>query len=72
MILRVVMVALCGLVIAACSSDAFEWLGEPPPPPLPGDRIAVLEFDTELKVDAGAAQLPVILPPPLDTPNWPQ
>ncbi len=66
------MAAACSVLLSACSSDAFDWLGEPPPDPLPGNRIAVLEFDTELSADSAVASTPVVLPPPLETPNWPQ
>ncbi|MBN36739.1 MAG: pyrrolo-quinoline quinone [Rhodospirillaceae bacterium] len=70
MIQRFCLVVACSALLAAC--DMPDWLGEPPPPPLEGDRIAVLELETELTRDSGIAETPIILPPPLDTPNWPQ
>lgn len=61
--------ALAGL-LAGC--ETFDWLGDAPPPPLPGERIAILQLDSELVADPEIAGEPVVLPPPLDTPNWPQ
>jgi len=70
MMLRSGLALVVALALSAC--DTFDWLGEPPPPPLEGDRIAVLELETELQRDSDVAEAPVILPPPLETPNWPQ
>ncbi|MBC6440315.1 MAG: PQQ-binding-like beta-propeller repeat protein [Rhodospirillales bacterium] len=72
MIIRRLGIVALGLVLTGCGSDGFDWLGEPPPPPLKGDRIAVLDLETELQADAGVENTPVILPLPTDTPNWPQ
>ena len=72
MTVRCLVLAACACALAACGSDAFEWLGEPPPPPLEGDRIAVLELATELRGDADVEDVPVVLPPPAATPDWPQ
>jgi outer membrane protein assembly factor BamB len=58
-------------VLAACGSD-WDWFGDPPPPPLPGERIAILDLEQELSADPAIAATAVILPPPLPTPNWPQ
>src|SRR3546814_7414817 len=41
-------------------------------PPLPGERLAVLSTDSTLEADPRIAELPVILPPPVDNPEWPQ
>ncbi len=66
------LVLLCAGLLAGCESDAFDWLGAPEAPPLPGDRIAILQLDAELTVDPEIAAQPIILPAPYDTPNWPQ
>ncbi len=59
------------LILAACGTD-WDYFGDPPPPPLPGERIAILELEQELTADPSAESAPVVLPPPLPTPNWPQ
>ena len=69
---RLVLVLAAATMLAGCESDSFDWLGTPPPPPLEGDRIAILQLDAELEADPELAQDPVILPAPLATPNWPQ
>lgn len=63
--------ALCVLV-AGCESLGLDYFGDEPPPPLPGERIAILQLEQELTADPGAAQTPIVLPPPLVTPSWPQ
>src|SRR3546814_14082375 len=40
-------------------------------PPLPGERLPVLPTDVTLEADPNIAELPVILPPPVDNPEWP-
>lgn len=69
---RLLLAAGAVLGLAACESGAFDWLGEPPPPPLPGERIAILQLETELAADPEIAAEPVVLPAPMETPNWPQ
>jgi len=69
---RLVLVLAAATLLAGCESETFDFLGTPPPPPLEGDRIAILQLDAELTADPEIAQDPVILPAPLATPNWPQ
>lgn len=46
------------------------WLGTKEAPPLPGERMAVLLFDSELKADPQVAELAVRLPRPVVNPDW--
>lgn len=56
--------ALAGLALSACSlSD---------PPPLPGERIAVLVSDSAVEADPRIADLTVELPAPVRIESWPQ
>ena len=66
------LMAMAGLLLAACDSLDFDYFGQPPPPPLPGERIAILQLEQELAADPGVGETPIVLPPPIATPNWPQ
>lgn len=46
------------------------WFGTKEAPPLPGERMAVLLFDSELKADPQVAELAVRLPRPVVNPDW--
>ncbi|MBU2091989.1 MAG: PQQ-binding-like beta-propeller repeat protein, partial [Alphaproteobacteria bacterium] len=46
------------------------WFGAKEAPPLPGDRVAVLLFDSELKVDPEVAELAIRLPRPVENTDW--
>lgn len=59
-----VSLALSG-ALAGCG-----WFGAKEPPPLPGERMAVLLFDSELKADPQVAELAVRLPRPVVNPDW--
>ena len=48
---RLVLVLAAAPVLAGCEPDSFDRLGTPPPPPLEGDRIAILQLDAELEAD---------------------
>ena len=56
------------LALAGCGSG---WLGEPPPPPLEGERLPALALERELVGDAALEGAPIVLPPP-ETADWPQ
>ena len=49
-----------------------EWLDETQAPPLPGERISILQLDKALEPDAAIADLDVRLPRPWRNPDWPQ
>lgn len=72
MIARALPALFALLALGACESLTPDWLGTPEAPPLPGDRISIMLLDRSLEVDASLADVPVRLPPPLPTPNWPQ
>lgn len=59
---------LCLPALAGCSS----WMGEADDPPLPGERVAVLLYDSELEPDSRIAGRAVELPPPYRNANWSQ
>lgn len=59
-----------GLAVAACSGDS--WLGDNAAPPLPGERISVLEHERRLEPSRGAAAVTVRLPAPEPNADWPQ
>jgi outer membrane protein assembly factor BamB len=63
-----VILASCGF-LAACSGDS--WLGDTPPPPLPGKRISILSQSKALQADSGN-KAPISLPPPEIVADWPQ
>lgn len=57
------------LLLSAC--ELPDWLGEQDKPPLPGERISVLQLDRALEPDAAIADLDVRLPRPWRNPDWP-
>ncbi len=57
------------LFLGACEN---EWFGEPPPPPLEGERISILELGSGLEGDPEVQAVPVELPLPRVNPEWPQ
>lgn len=67
---RALVPLLLSLTMGLAACDTF--MGTPPPPPLPGKRIPVLQLDTQLSADPAVADQPIKLPPPMPTPNWPQ
>ncbi len=50
----------------------FDWLGDPPPPPLPGKRISILLLDQGVEVDPNVAEQQVRLPKPVVNAEWPE
>ncbi|MBT3532596.1 MAG: PQQ-binding-like beta-propeller repeat protein [Rhodospirillaceae bacterium] len=57
-------------VLSAC--ELPDWLGGTEKPPLPGERISILQLDKALEPDAAIADLDVRLPRPWRNPDWPQ
>ena len=51
------------LALGACEADKV---------PLPGERVSVLQLNTELNVDPTLAETPVRLPRPYENSDWPQ
>lgn len=57
---------------AIASQSACGWLGQSEAPPLPGERISVLELERTLEPDPRIADLKVRLPAPYVNRHWPQ
>lgn len=69
---RFVMVfAGCLLLLPACNVLP-DWMGANEEPPLPGERISVMQLEQEVVPDPGIADLAVKLPAPWRNPAWPQ
>lgn len=60
------------IVLGGCEDLTPDWLGSPEPEPLPGDRISIMLLDRSLEADPSLSDVPVRLPAPIPTPNWPQ
>ena len=58
------------MLLSAC--ELPDWLGESEAPPLPGERISILQLDRALEPDAAIADLDVRLPRPWRNRDWPQ
>lgn len=56
------------LGLSACDT----WMGSKEAPPLPGERISVLQHETALQPEADADASQIRLPAPSPTPDWPQ
>ena len=67
--MRSLVLLMSCLWLGACESN---WFGEAPPPPLKGERIAILDFGSGLESDPEYAAIPVELPPQRVNPDWPQ
>jgi outer membrane protein assembly factor BamB len=59
---------LAAMLLSGCGS----WFGESDAPPLPGERISVLEHQRTLAADPQAGLEPIVLPPAAMNPDWPQ
>ena len=67
---RLLLTGAGATLLAGCSEGT--WLGENAPPPLPGERKAVLLIDDQISADPRLANLNVTLPPPVRNTDWPQ
>lgn len=61
-------VALLGGLVTACGGD--DWFGGSGAPPLPGERLSVLEH--ERRLTPSGASFDIRLPPPQANDSWPQ
>lgn len=59
------------LAVAVALTGCSGWWGADDAPPLPGERISVLELDEAIEVDAAAAESPFTLPPAQPIADWP-
>ncbi|MGY9055123.1 MAG: PQQ-binding-like beta-propeller repeat protein [Alphaproteobacteria bacterium] len=57
------------LLLAGCGSTFF---GKSEGPPLPGERVTILESNRSVSPNLEIAQVPVDIPAVTDRPNWPQ
>jgi len=67
-ILKALLSAAMAVSVTACDT----WLGGSEAPPLPGERISVLQHETALQPDQSVETQAIRLPAPSPTPNWPQ
>lgn len=58
------------LLLAGCADGTF--FGESEGPPLPGERIAILEASRSIAAQEEVAGVPVTAPPPEERADWPQ
>ncbi|MFD2262486.1 PQQ-binding-like beta-propeller repeat protein [Lacibacterium aquatile] len=68
---RTAVLMLAASMLVGCSTFD-DWFGEPPKPPLPGERIAVLQAGRAIAADPSLAEMQVELPPPAEYPDYPQ
>jgi outer membrane protein assembly factor BamB len=67
------MAGLAALVaVTALLSGCDYFFGDPEAPPLPGQRISVLQMSSALKIDPSLEQQQVVLPKPEANSEWPQ
>lgn len=62
----------CSLLISASLFPGCSWLGKAPPPPLPGKRISVENYDTHLTADPKTSGIAVTFPPCHTNDEWTQ
>ena len=60
------------LALGLGGCDSLNPFADKPPPPLPGERFPVLQFQENVKADPRLADLSVELPKPESNPAWPQ
>ncbi|MCG8692871.1 MAG: PQQ-binding-like beta-propeller repeat protein [Minwuiales bacterium] len=63
---------VCAVLLGGCSDALEDFFREDEAPPLPGERISVLELERTLEPDPRIADLQVRLPRPYVNPHWPQ
>lgn len=60
------------LLIGLGACDFIDEIGESDPPPLPGDRLSVLQLEPSIAPDPEIQDVSVRLPPPYPNADWPQ
>ncbi len=68
--LTAILLMAASVLLSAC--ELPDWFGGTEKPPLPGERISILQLDKALEPDAAIADLDVRLPRPFRNPDWPQ
>lgn len=63
--------SLLGLMLAGCDTVG-DWFTKTPPPPLPGERVAILVGERKIEPDPQVAGQPVVLPAQQVNEAWPQ
>ncbi|MGE5145857.1 MAG: PQQ-binding-like beta-propeller repeat protein [Candidatus Eiseniibacteriota bacterium] len=66
------LVALGALMLALAGCESWNPFADKPPPPLPGERFPVLQYQQNIAADPRLADLSVELPKPETNPAWPQ
>src|SRR5512132_533680 len=61
-------IAAATMLLGGCGT----WFGEADAPPLPGERISVLQHQRTLAADPQAGLEPIVVPPAVANPDWPQ
>lgn len=69
-LLRIVGAAILCSALAGCGTGG--WFGDDEPPPLPGERISVLQLGRTIEADPRLSDLEVTLPPAERNGAWPQ
>jgi outer membrane protein assembly factor BamB len=61
-------IAAATMLLGGCGT----WFGEADAPPLPGERISVLQHQRTLAADPQAGLEPIVVPAAVTNPDWPQ
>src|SRR5512134_1801032 len=62
--------ACAAAAMLLCGCDT--WFGESEGPPLPGERLSVLQHQRTVAPDPQAAREPIVVPPAVTNADWPQ
>ncbi|MGO1117107.1 outer membrane protein assembly factor BamB family protein [Rhodovibrionaceae bacterium A322] len=62
--------SLAAVVVLAGCDRLDTWMGENEPPPLPGERITIMDIDKSITADPEVAGQQIQLPEPLAGTNW--